>query len=237
MPRKIYRETFDHGPAGWYGWVNNAEGMKALPWRKGRMTTRSPWWIDYNHAPPGAGYLHMLFCLCTRGPFGDQMKEMAGKNGFVAGGYPLDFRNARMTVRVRGELEARGAQMRLLVQAKIGDIVSSWLLAKPFPVGRTWKEQSAVLTNDPKKWTPLGARYDRLDYYNVLPLDEVLRNVNVNILFVLFPLDVRPMGPIPGHPHRLRAGKDYPVWTSRLPDGYIELDTVKLEFKVKGSAE
>ena len=28
--------------------------------------------------------------------------------------------------------------------------------------------------------------------------------MNTNILLVLHPLDVRPMGPIPGDPHRLR---------------------------------
>jgi hypothetical protein len=227
-----YRETFDHGPGGWYGWVNNTEGMKPLPWKKGRMITRSPWWIDYNHAPPGAGYLHMLFCLSTRGPFGEQMKEMSGKNRFVDGGYPRDFRGARMTIRVRGELETRGTEMMLLVQAKIGDIVSSWLLTgRPFKVGKQWKQQSVVLPVDPKYWTPLGARHDRLDYYNVLPLEEVLRDVNANFLFVLFPLDIRPMGPLAGHPHRLRPGRDYPVWTSRLPEGYIELDTFELKFK------
>jgi hypothetical protein len=26
------------------------------------------WWIDYNHAPPGAGYMHLLASLNTAGP-------------------------------------------------------------------------------------------------------------------------------------------------------------------------
>ena len=38
------------------------------------------------------------------------------------------------------------------------------------------------------------------------------------------------MGPISGDPHLLRAGRDYPVWTSRLPEGYVELDEVRVEF-------
>jgi len=83
---------------------------------------------------------------------------------------------------------------------------------------------------DPLQWTCLGARHDRQDFYGWLPLEAVLRDVNVNIMFVLFPLDIRPMGPISGDAHRLRAGRDYPVWASALPEGYVQLDTVKIEF-------
>jgi len=226
-----YIETFDRGPGGWWGWIGNAEGMKPLPWRKGRLISRSPWWVDYNHAPPGAGYLHMLFCMNTKGPFGEQMKEMGGFNRFTAEGFPLDFRNARMTVRARGELLQRGARVVLLVQAHIGNITSGWALTgRPFRVGKKWAESSVVLSPDPRRWTPLGGRHDRLDYYNVEPLESVLSNVNVNIMLIFFPLDIRPMGPLAGNLHRLRPGKDYPVWTSHLPEGYIELDTVKIAF-------
>ena len=63
MQGKTYVETFEHGPGGWWGWINNARGPKALEHRRGMVISRSPWWIDYNHAPPGAGYLHMLFCI------------------------------------------------------------------------------------------------------------------------------------------------------------------------------
>jgi hypothetical protein len=37
------------------------------------------------------------------------------------------------------------------------------------------------------------------------------------------------MGPIGGDPHRLRPEKDYPVWRSRLPEGYVILDEVRIE--------
>jgi hypothetical protein len=66
--------------------------------------------------------------------------------------------------------------------------------------------------------------------YGTLPLTQILANVNVNLMFVLFPLSIAPMGPLEGDPHRLRPGKDYPVWTSRLPEGYVELDTVEIRF-------
>jgi hypothetical protein len=57
-----------------------------------------------------------------------------------------------------------------------------------------------------------------------------LSEVNNGIMFVMFPLNVVPMGPISGNQHLLRAGKDYPIWTSQLPEGYVMLDEVRIEF-------
>lgn len=68
MDSRTYVETFDHGPGGWFGWVSNLEGPKRLERTSSALVSRSPWWIDYNHAPPGAGYLHILFCMLTKGP-------------------------------------------------------------------------------------------------------------------------------------------------------------------------
>ena len=231
MPSSVYLETFDDGPGGWYGWGGNHVGLKPLPWQKGQITSQSPWWVDYNHAPPGAGYLHMLGSLNTRGPFSDHHKDVAGKNAFADQRLPLDFSNARITVRTRGELETRGAQVVLLIQGRVDDLVSGWLLTgDPIQIGPEWREQTIVASADQTKWTALGARHDRQDYYGYRPFEKVLRHVDTNIIFVLFPLDVRPMGPINGDQHTLRAGRDYPLWTSRLPEGYIHFDTVKIEF-------
>jgi len=58
----------------------------------------------------------------------------------------------------------------------------------------------------------------------------VLNDVNTDILLVLTPLNIEPMGPIDGDPHILRPEKDYPVWRSRLPEGYVWLDTVEIDF-------
>ncbi len=84
---------------------------------------------------------------------------------------------------------------------------------------------------DQSQWTCLGSRHDRTDFYGRIPLETVLRDVNTNILLVLYPLDIRPMGPIPEDSHLLRPEKDYPVWRSRLPEGYLMLDEVRIEFE------
>ena len=234
-----YVETFDDGPGGWYGWISNAAGPKALEMRDGCAISRSPWWIDYNHAPPGAGYLHLLYMLNTAGKAGEHHREVAGENRFVRDGCPTDFTHARMTLRLRGELEARGAQLLLLCQAvqacpeqsRRGGICSGWLLTgQPFHVTPDWSEQTVTLVPDPAQWKCLGSRHDRTDFYGEIPLATVLGDVNTDILLVLHPLDVAPMGPLDGDPHRLRPERDYPVWRSRLPEGYVWLDEVQIEF-------
>lgn len=229
---KTYIETFDRGRGGWWGWNGNDMGYKPLEYQPGSVTSRSPWWIDYNHAPPGAGYLHMIACMNTRGPFGEHIKEVGGDNGFVASGCPLDFRDAKLTVRLRGELIQNGAQLVLLVQAAEDGTVCGWFTSgQPLAVTPDWSEQSITLVNDESRWTCLGGRHDRTDYYVRRPLDSILGNVNVNIMFILFPLTVVPMGPIAGDPHRLRPERDYPVWRSKLPEGYITFDTIRIDFR------
>ena len=87
-----------------------------------------------------------------------------------------------------------------------------------------------TLAPDPKLWTALGTRPERADTYGTRPLENVLANVSTNVHIVLFPLDVVPMGPTEGDIDKLRAGHDYPVWRSRLPEGYVLFDTVQIEF-------
>jgi hypothetical protein len=228
---KSYIETFDKGTGGWWGWIGNEQGMKPLERKDGAVISRSPWWIDYNHAPPGAGYLHMVMCMNTKGPFGEQVKQVGGRNGFVESGCPRDFTNMKMTLRLRGELIENGAKLVLLIQAAGGDIVSGWMLTgQPFRVTPDWSEQTITLVPDEKQWTCLCARHDRVDFYGRIPLQTVLSNVNVNIMLVLFPLNIVPMGELDGDPHILRPERDYSVWRSKLPEGYVMLDTVKMEF-------
>ena len=231
MNDQVYMETFEDGPGGWYGWISNAVGPKPLEHQSGRITSRSPWWIDYNHAPPGAGYIHMVFCLNTFGPQAELFKEIGGPNRFTQGQYPTDFRESRLTVRLRGEVLNRGAELVLLVQGNIDGIVSGWLCtADPFSVGEQSSSQTITLEPDPTKWTPLGGRHDRLDMYGVRPLSDVLGKVNLNIMLVLFPLDISPMGPLDGDLHILRPERDYPVWRHRLPEGYVTLDEMRIDF-------
>src|SRR5574339_40773 len=122
MPSGTYVETFDDGAGGWFGWKSNLEGPKSLEIHNSSAISRSPWWIDYNHAPPGAGYLHLLYMLNTRGKPGEHQREVEGENRFARDTYPTNFCGARITLRLKGEIEARGARLLLLCQALQGGI-------------------------------------------------------------------------------------------------------------------
>jgi hypothetical protein len=231
MANPVYEETFDDGPGGWVRVVDNRQPVAALPVRAGALWSWGPWWVDYNHAPPGAGYLQLLMCLKTQGPVGEHEREVGGANRFVQGGYPLDFRGARLTVRLKGELEAAGAGVCFLVQGSHEGKVSGWLLAgEPFAVRPEFTAQTRVLRPERGPWVCLGARRGREDMYTHWPLDTILGNANVNIWLVLFPVHPRPMGPFAGDPHLLRPGRDYPYWPSSVAQGYIAVDTFRIEF-------
>ena len=225
MPTRTYVEDFDDGPGGW------ATHQDSLDIQDGVAISRSPWWVDPNHAPPGGGYLHLLYVLWTTAEYAVNDRGNAGPNRFVADGFPTDFTNARMTVRIKGELEARGTNLVLLAQAQVGKIrVNSVLTGQPITVTPDWSEQTITLAPDPDQWLCIGTRHDRTDTYGYGEIADVLRDLNVDIILVLHPLDVVPAGQIDGAPHVLSAGRDYAVDQSRLPEGHVMLDQVRIEF-------
>lgn len=231
-----YVEDFDDGPGGWMRVVDNHSMPAALPIKDGVVRCQGPWWVDYNHAPPGAGYLQLLMAMATRGAPGEAMREVAGDNRFIAGGFPTDFTDARITVRCRGELEAAGTGFHVLLQGSIDGITSGWLLSgQPIAVNPDWTETTVTCVPEPSQWTSLGSRHDRTDTYGEKPLRDILGNVNVNIHLLRFPVKPRPMGPIAGDPHQLRAGRDYPIWPSSIAQGYVEVDRVQIDFAHEAS--
>jgi len=226
---RTYIETFDDGPGGWLGWVGGGGGPRRLEIVDSAAITRSPWGVDFNHAPPGAGYLHLLYVLLMF----RKCEDLSGPNRFLDGGFSRNLTNARFTTRLRGELDAKGAQLLLLVQAAVGKVVANFVLrGQPIPVTTEWCETTLHLVPDPAQWLCLGTRGPGADCanYGAAPIADVLSDVNIDLILVLFPLDVRPLGPIVGDPHHLRAGKDYPIDTSRLPSGYVMLDEVRIEY-------
>lgn len=227
-----YVETFDDGPGGWY-----ADRRYDLPVWDGVAYCHSPWFLDANHAPPGAGYLHMVMWLYTH----KRWYELEDRpplpyvgNRFLDQGHPTYFTNARLTIRLRGQMDLKGSQLVLLVISEIrGKMVNQVLHEQPFQVSDEWSEQTATLTPDPVMWTCLGGRHDLLDTRGFAGIDEVLADVNVNIILALFPLRVVPACGGVEDPHLSRAGTDYPVDQEHLPKGLVMIDTVKIEFALQ----
>lgn len=242
---RVYAETFDDGPGGWI-----ADLRSPLPVWDGVAYCFSPWSVDANHAPPGAGYLHLLMYLLThRRMLGSVDAREHGVNRFVEGGYSRDLTNARLSVRLRGTMDLAGplcnnhrpvpqpglggARLLLLAQAKVEGpprtTANFVLTAQPFEVTPEWSVQTVRLVPDPQEWTCLGARHDMTDVYGYGDVAELLRDVDVDLIFVLFPLQVVPVGAV-GDIHRQWAAKDYRVDMQYLPKGLVMFDTVQIEY-------
>jgi len=227
---RIYLEEFDQGNGGWY-----ADRISPLPVWDGVAYCHGPWFLDPNHAPPGAGYLHLVMWLFTDSRMYQIPRVLERvpytNNSFLEQGYGTRFTNARLTVRIRGEVDARGAQLLLLAQAKTDKTTANMVLSgQPFKVSREWSEQTVTLVPDPEQWTCLGSRHDATEQYGCDDIARVLEDVNLDIIFVWFPLDVVPLCGDVANLHIPRAGEDYPVDRDRLPEGLVMFDFVKIEF-------
>lgn len=223
--RTTYEETFDDGPGGWCGWRQHGENV-LLERANGILTARSPWGIDSNHAPPGGGYLSLIAFLHTATPG----PSFAGPNRFVADGYSRDLTNVRVTLRLRGNVRQRGAELTLLVQARAGSIQANFVLTgQSLPVTPDWSEQTIVLAADPGQWQCIGARRDLKERYGYGDIVEALRDVNTDIIVVWYPLTVVPLEPT-NDIHRLRPVQDYAIDRRYLPDGVLQIDTIRIEY-------
>ena len=93
------------------------------------------------------------------------------------------------------------------------------------------------------------ARRDLVGFYGCAPAEDVLRDVNVDIMLVLFPLEIVPTELVSdihrGRPHhrttsaRVRVGDGppdpgYDVDWSFLPEGWIEVDTIRIDYPELG---
>jgi hypothetical protein len=103
------------------------------------------------------------------------------------------------------------------------------LTGRPFQVTPDWSEQTVTLSANPRDWTCLGARHDLLGYYGCDDIDAVLQDVNVDLILVLFPVQVTPLDPgveiHSGRPHF-----EYEVDWSTLPSGTVEVDTIRIDY-------
>jgi hypothetical protein len=245
MKRKTYWENFNEGDGGW-----RADMREPLLTMDGAAQCYSPWSVDANHAPPGAGYLHLLMYLHTTAQLvGDP--QLRKRNRFIREGHSLDFLDAHVTVRTRGKVDFAGPlynyaepmedlqelavpKMYLLFQSSGG---RNWpranylLTADPVELTKSWAETTLKLSADPERWTYLGSRHDLTHKYGSLPLEEVLRCVDVDLIFVLFPLTIQSLPTQHSESMHTRwAGRDYPPDQRYLPKGLVQFDFVRIDY-------
>ena len=76
----------------------------------------------------------------------------------------------------------------------------------------------------------MGGRHDKLDLYGYGDIRDALRDVNCDLILVLFPLDVVPLDAPLEMKDRLRTHRDYEPDYAYLPSGVIEFDTIQIEY-------
>jgi len=150
---------------------------------------------------------------------------------FADQGFSRNLTNARLKVRLRGDVDLKGSQMVFVVQAKTDKSTANFVLTgQPFKITHDWSEKTAVLAPDPKQWTCLGARHDMTKEYGCDDIAKVLKDVNLDIIFALFPLKSVPACNGVTDIDKLRASKDYVVDQQTLPKGLIMFDTVSIQY-------
>ena len=226
--RTPYVHAFSDGNGGLI--ANNGDPLRIWD---GVANCYSPWFLDANHAPPGAGYLHLILWIHT-----DQRWEEGGRSSrlpyrassFVRAGKSKDLRNAKLTVRLRGEVDLKGAQLILLAQSQTPKTTANMVLTgQPLRITEDWSEQTIVLANDEKQWTCLGARKGREQEYGCDAIDTVLSDVNCDLIFVLFPLNATPACKGADGPG-LYANVDYPANAANLPRGLIQFASIRIDY-------
>ena len=158
--------------------------------------------------------MHMLFVYLTQGPIKELDSEMGGgtqslhTNALVKESFPSDFTDVTITFRLRGELDLRGAQVYFQIWGTVDGISSGYTLTgQPITVTSEWSEQTIRCALDPEQWTAMGGRHDRSEppapypmTYGNQPLEKVLADC-ADVMVVLYPFDVEPMGPVDGDPN------------------------------------
>ena len=158
-------------------------------------------------------------------------------NRLVRDGFPSDFTDVRLSLRLRGELDLRGAQVFFQIWGDVDGISSGYtLISQPINVTKDWSTQTIVCNPDPTQWLSMGGRHDRSAPRQPFPqtygnqgLQQTLKSCE-DVMLVLFPIDVQPMGNVDGDPNELRPQVDYPVWRHKLPEGYVSLAKVEIEW-------
>ncbi len=119
----------------------------------------------------------------------------------------------------------------LLAQAQTVKTTANFILTgQPIEITEDWSDQTIVLANDPQQWTCIGSRQDLVDLYGCDELNTALSDVNVDLIFVLFPLDIEPACSEVTDPHGLKADVEYPVKAAKLPRGIIQFESVRIDY-------
>ncbi|HWL51019.1 MAG TPA: hypothetical protein VNQ90_01190 [Chthoniobacteraceae bacterium] len=235
-----YWEDFTEPQRGWI-----ADSRSQLPIGPDGARCEGPWILDANHAPPGAGYLHLLMHLHMmeerlQAPYArasgmyPETFIKSKRHAFIHGGRSRNLVNTHIRIRLRGNVALRGSRMTVLVQSQpdAHGPRANWVnTGQHFIITPDWSDQELLLRPDPADWTFLGSRHNLTSLYGYVPIEETLANVNVSFIFVLYPLAIAAVEPVEDL-HLAWADRDYTARRDLLPVGHVEFAYVWFHYPV-----
>lgn len=204
-----YRETWDEGAGAWSSWgqdhIHHSEGGASggyIEWRQPAANN------DFNHM--AADVLHLVKYLRT-----GLLPQWRQEGNTALGGADPDLRDARISIRVRGEgWEPRGSELIWWIQSQsnpwlgnqIGWRRANWAYSGVSLTDQLgdgmWRKVVYRLENDTEKWTYGGKNIGQgraSERYEYWPIDQVLGHNNNNFFHLLAFVD--PQNPPVGALH------------------------------------
>lgn len=161
----------------WQSWQNKFACTSFAPIIGGECVLSSPWWLDPNHAPPGAGYLNLLLYnyIDTIFPGNKAGIDLTGKTLY------LELRSK--------SLELKQSKLLFWFQTKAsnGKHINFAFTAAPIILDQNRTIVKLKLTNKPADWTCLGSSIDRANTYDCVSIAEAITNVNLDFGLVILP--------------------------------------------------
>jgi len=191
----------------WVSWLSLYACNIDAPVQNGRMQLTSPWWLDPNHAPPGAGYLSLITWVYLDGP--------AGSSTF--GKPTLDLTGTTLEVALRApDLELAGGRLMFFFNTSMpGGKYANYAYsrtpidAKLRPGDRDLTLVEIKLSSDADAWTCLGTSDVKSDLYACVDVTQAMRAIDNAFGFMILPVSDSPL-------------------PEDQPSGHIEIQSVEL---------
>lgn len=167
----------------WKSWRGQNACTIVAPVENGMMILQSPWWLDNNHAPPGAGFLNLLAYTYMGKPErpADPSSALDLTNGLFVASLQTD------------DLNLRGSQVLFWFQvlSPNGKSTNYALSGSPVLGNSTVPQSGEIYLNlptDPKMWQCLGSSTSSQDSYDCsVPFEDAIKNVNNDYGLIIMP--------------------------------------------------
>ena len=161
----------------WQSWQGKFACTSFVPIRDGEVILNSPWWLDNNHAPPGAGYLNLLFYNYIDTIFSGNKKS-------------LNLEDRTLYLKLRSSnLDLKQSKIFFWFQTKAinGKYINFVYTKVPIHLDEKMKTLEIKFTSNASDWICLGSNERRKDTYDCIDLKDAISDVNIDFGLIIFP--------------------------------------------------